>query len=374
MPEQAAKTIKTMKNKIRELENGSLEFTSYESFHFEAGGPISPLVLVYETYGKLNSEKDNAIVVHHALSTSSHLAATGKKPEKGWWEKMVGPGKALDTNRYFIICINNLGSCYGSSGPVSTNPKTSKVYGADFPAVTITDMVRSQKMLIDALGINKLHAVLGSSMGAMLSITWLALYPDHASNLISISSCAKSYPANRANRLIQKEIIKLDPQWNNGQYSTSGELQGFKTARKHGLLTYRNWAEMNDRFLDKQGTDSIENYLDYNAQTFIDRFDCNSYLRLIDSMDTFDLSDGGSRGLVDLFRPIQAKVLLVSVDSDILFTPPQQQALYEALLEAGVEVTYIDHQSSYGHDAFLVETDAFGRYIQNFIEPANTQK
>jgi len=363
-----------MNNQICELENGSLEFTVYESFHFKAGGSINPLVLVYETYGQLNSEKDNTIIVHHALSTSSHLAATEKKPEKGWWDDMVGPGRALDTNKYFILCINNLGSCYGSSGPVSSNPNTSKIYGADFPAVTITDMVRSQKILIDALGINKLHAVLGSSMGAMLSITWLALYPDHAQYLISISSCAKGYPANHANRLIQKEIIQQDPDWNHGDYSASGQLKGFKTARKHGLLTYRNWADMDDRFIDKQGADSIDNYLDYNAQKFIDRFDCNSYLRLIDSMDTFDLSDGGSRRLEDVFKPIQAKVLLVSVDSDILFTPPQQQDLYQALLEADVEVTYIGHHSSYGHDAFLVETDAFGGYIQNFMGQANTQK
>jgi len=356
-----------MNKQIRKLDNGCFEFTECENFHFEAGGSINPLVLVYESYGELNSKKTNAIVVHHALSTSSHLAATKKTPEKGWWNDMVGPGRALDTNQYFIICINNLGSCYGSSGPLSNNPNTSKSYGPDFPDVTIADMVRSQKILIDALGITKLHAVLGSSMGAMLSLTWLVLYPEHASYLISISSCAKGYPANHANRLIQREIVQQDPAWNNGDYCDSSQLRGFKTARKHGLLTYRNWAEINDRFVDKLGINSIDNYLDYNAQKFIDRFDCNSYLRLIGSMDTFDLSDGGSVKLVDVFRPIQAKVLIVSVDSDILFTPSQQQGLYHAILEAGVKVTYISHHSSYGHDAFLVETDVFGQYIQEFI-------
>lgn len=358
-----------MNQDVRELENGSLEFTLFEDFYFESGRSISPLVLVYETYGELNGDKSNAIVVHHALSTSSHLATTEKNPHKGWWEKMVGPGKALDTNKYFIICINNLGSCYGSSGPVSINRSTGKRYGGDFPSVTINDMVRSQKMLIDTLGIKQLHAVLGSSMGAMLSMMWLALYPDHARYLISVSSCAKGYPANHANRLIQTEIIKQDPLWNSGQYSESGELAGFKTARKHGLLTYRNSVDINTRFVDKQGLDAIANYLDYNAQKFIDRFDCNSYLRLIDSMDTYDLSDGGRRKLEDVFQPILAKVLVVSVDSDILFTPPQQQDLYETLLAAGVEVSYINHHSNYGHDAFLVETDAFGHYIQRFIEP-----
>lgn len=362
-----------MNNKIRELENGSFEFTSHDDFYFESGEFINPLVLVYETYGELNSDKSNALIVHHALSTSSHLAAHEKNPEKGWWEEMVGPGRALNPDKYFIICFNNLGSCYGSSGPLSPNPGTGKPYGPDFPTVTILDMVRSQKRLIDELGINQLHAVLGSSMGAMLSIAWLVLYPDNARYLLSISSCAKGYPANHANRVIQKEIIRQDPDWNNGDYRDSSQLKGFKTARKHGLLTYRNWMELDARFVDKFGKESIDNYLDYNAQKFIDRFDCNSYLRLVDAMDTFDLTEGGTRNLTDVFRPIQAKVLIVSVDSDVLFTPPQQQDLYHALLAAGVDASYIGHHSSYGHDAFLVETDAFGDYIQNFIGQAESK-
>ncbi|MEZ5524061.1 MAG: homoserine O-acetyltransferase [Pseudomonadales bacterium] len=356
-----------MNNEIREREDGSFEFTSHDDFIFETGESINPLLLVYETYGTLNTDKSNAVIVHHALSTSSHLASHEKKPEPGWWEEMVGPGRALDTDRYFIICVNNLGSCYGSSGPASLNPQTGKIYGPDFPPVTIIDMVRSQKRLVDELGISQLHAVLGSSMGAMLSIAWLVLYPDHARYLLSISSCAKGYPANHANRLIQKEIICQDPDWNNGRYSDASRLKGFKTARKHGLLTYRNWKELDARFVDKQGVEAIDNYLDYNAQKFIDRFDCNSYLRLVDAMDTFDLTEAGKRNLAEVFRPIQAKVLVVSVDSDVLFTPPQQQDLYRALRDAGVDVTYIDHHSSYGHDAFLVETDAFGEYIRGFI-------
>jgi homoserine O-acetyltransferase len=356
-----------MDHQIRELENGCLEFTSYENFQFEGGGSINPLVLVYETYGKLNEKKDNAIVVHHSLSSSSHIAATQKNPEKGWWQDMVGPGKGLDSNRHFIICINNLGSCFGSSGPLSINPGTSMIYAMDFPDVTIIDMVRSQKILIEALGIEKLHAVLGGSMGAMLSTTWLSLYPEHSSHLISISSCAKAYPANRANRLIQKEMIKLDPAWNEGNYSVSGNLEGFKNARRLGLLTYRNWSEINERFIDKKGSGSIEHYLEYNAQKFARRFDCNSYLRLLDAMDSFDLSANG-RELTEVFSPIKAKVLIVAVDSDVLFTPSQQQSLYEAMLKAGVEAHFTQHSSSYGHDAFLVETEAFDRYIRTFIQ------
>jgi homoserine O-acetyltransferase len=354
-------------HRIRELANGAFEFVSNDDFHCEKGGSINPLVLVYETYGRLNRAKDNAIIVHHALSTDSHLAATEKNPERGWWQEMVGPGKYLDTDRFFIICINNLGSCFGSSGPVSLNPKTSQNYGADFPAVTIVDMVRSQKLLIDTLGIKKLHAVLGSSMGAMLSITWTALYPEHASYLISISSCAQVYPANTANRLVQKEIIRMDPNWNGGNYRYSGELQGFITARKIGLLTYRHSDEVNDRFVNKTGRESIESYLDYNAEKFVKRFDCNSYLALLSAMDTFDLNIDGN-GIVDVCRSIKAKVLIVSVDSDVLFIPRQQQEMHEVLSEAGVDADFIEHHSNYGHDAFLVEIDAFGSYIQNFIE------
>jgi len=354
---------------INELENGSFEFTSTENFAFEMGGVINPLVLIYETYGALNEAKDNAIVVHHALSTSSHLAATEKNPEPGWWEDMVGPGCHLDTDQYFVICINNLGSCYGSSGPDSINPETSEKYRMSFPSVTITDMVRSQKQLIDALGIDKLLAVLGNSMGAMLSIAWLVEYPDHARHLISISSCAQAYPANNANRILQRDIIKLDPAWDDGDYAASGELEGFKTARRLGLLTYRNWAELNERFVNKIGTESIEHYLNYNANKFVNRFDCNSYLYLLEAMNAFNLG-GPQRSIAQAFESISAKALVVSVDSDILFTPSQQQALYNALSEAGVDVSYIDHPSTYGHDAFLVETGIFGGYISQFLQQA----
>jgi homoserine O-acetyltransferase len=353
----------------RELENGSFEFVSKKEFVFEGGGIINPLVLVYECYGSLNAAKDNAVIVHHALSTSSHLASTQKNPEKGWWQEMVGPGCHLDTDKYCIICINNLGSCYGSVGPDSINPDTSRKYRTDFPVTTIIDMVRSQKLLIEALGIGKLHAILGNSMGAMLSLAWMTLYPDDANYLISISSCAQSYPANNANRYLQRDMIKLDPLWKGGNYNYSGDLDGFKAARRLGLLTYRNWAELNERFVNKTGRESIDHYLEYNAEKFVNRFDCNSYLCLLESMNTFNLG-GRDKTLADAFRSIQARPLVVSVNSDILFTPSQQQALYSALSEAGLEVSYIEHASTYGHDAFLVETEAFGVYISDFIGQA----
>lgn len=346
--------------------NGSYRFVDRQPFEFANGEVLCPLELVYETYGQLNDTRDNVILVHHALSTNSHLAANPQNPEPGWWQAMVGPGKCLDTARYFIICINNLGSCFGASGPASTNPATGERYGMAFPAVTFEDMARSQKRLLDSLGITHLHALVGSSMGAMLSLTWATLYPDHASYLVSISTSAMAYPANSANRQIQNEIIRQDPAWNHGRYSNSGSLEGFRIARKFALMTYRNWAEMNDRFIGKQGEESIEHYLDYNARKFTHRFDCNCYLYLLKTMDNFDprSAEGEFEGA---FSPIKSKVRVVSVDSDILYTPSQQQYLYQALHNAGVAVEYINHHSEYGHDAFLVETDAFDRYIGEFI-------
>jgi homoserine O-acetyltransferase len=353
---------------INRLEDGSYRFVDDEPFDFEAGGTIQPLELAYETYGELNDACDNAILIHHALSTNSHLAATPENPETGWWNDMVGPGASMDTDRFFVMCINNLGSCFGSSGPTGVNPLTNEPYRTDFPRVSIRDMVRSQKRLVEALGIKRLHAVVGNSMGAMLSLTWLVLFPTSARNLVSVSSCAQSFPANNANRYLQRDMIRLDPGWCGGYYQEGAELDGFRAARRLGLLTYRNWAELNERFVNKTGKESIDHYLEYNADKFVRRFDCNSYLCLLDAMNTFNLADPQG-SFQAAFSPIEARVLVVSVDSDILFTPGQQLDLYHSLEKAGVEVRYIEHCSTYGHDAFLVETDTFGEYIGNFIKP-----
>ena len=356
-----------MAHSITQLADGSYRFEDEHAFEFESGDRIAPLVLAFESYGELNEARDNAILVHHALSTNSHLSSTEQNPEKGWWEDMVGPGASLDTERYFVICINNLGSCFGSSGPTSINPLTGEAYRSAFPEITINDMVRSQKRLMEALGIDRLHTVLGNSMGAMLSLSWLVLYPDSAERVISISSCAQSFPANNANRYLQRDMIKLDPKWNGGNYENSAELDGFRSARRLGLLTYRNWAELNERFVNKTGKESIDHYLEYNADKFVKRFDCNSYLYLIDAMNTFNLADAQG-SFQTAFEPIGARALVVSVDSDILFTPGQQRDLYYALEAAGVEVSFIEHHSTYGHDAFLVETAIFGEYICDFLE------
>ena len=359
-----------MKFEISEAKNGIKQCKIAKDFTFAFGGKINPLQLAYETYGELSPTKDNVILIHHALSPNSHVSSHEKNSEPGWWEAMVGAGKPIDTAKYFVICINNIGSCFGSSGPTSMNPTTGKAYRADFPIVTMSDIVKSQVLLLECLGVSKLKAVIGNSMGGMLSLTFAIEYPDMVENLVSISACYKAYPANIANRVVQRDIIQLDPAWQDGNYDKNPQ-RGLMTARKLGHFTYRNPSDMNQKFVgnDKSHPNEVcevESYLDYNASKFAAKFDTNSYLSLMTAMDLFDVTRGFTDS-ADVFKNIQARVLVVSVDSDILFTPEQQDDLARELRSAGVDATYIQHESSYGHDTFLVETDVFGEYISSFL-------
>lgn len=356
VPNNQLKTID-----ILEDENGMKTFTSVAPFAFELGGSISPLTLVYETYGQLSPAKDNVVLIHHALSTGSHIAAHEKNPEKGWWEAMIGPGKAIDTQRFFVICINNLGSCFGSSGPASINPETDKPYRRDFPAITINDMVKAQHLLLEKLGIKKLYAVVGNSMGAMLSLTFCILYPDMVERLISVSSCYKSYPVSVATHTVQQEIIAMDPEWKGGYYQKN-PTHAFNIARKFGLLSYRHPAELNARFL-KEG--DLREYLDYNAKKFTHKFDLNCYLYLQDAMDGFDVTAGYADPNAP-FKKIKAKVLVMSVSSDLLFPAQEQRDLYEKLKDAKVAVDFVEHDSDYGHDAFYAD-EAISTHIERFL-------
>lgn len=341
--------------------DGSWRFESAIGLEFLHGGHLRPLTLVYETIGHMNPEQDNIILINHALSTGSHVCSHEQNTTPGWWEAMVGPGKAIDTNRYFVICINNLGSCYGSSGPASINPETQKFYQCDFPLLTITDMVRSQYLLLEHLGIKKLYAVIGNSMGAMLSLTWAILYPTMVQRLISVSSCYKSYPMSVATHQLQREMIELDPHWNNGYYEKQ-PTQGFLLARKFGLLSYRNPAELSARFTE---AGSLESYLEYNAQKFVQRFDANCYIYLQAAMDMFDVTAGYDDRLTP-FRGIQANTLVISVSSDMLFPPQQQQELYQMLKDANVRATMVMHDSNFGHDAFYADP-TINAHIKAFL-------
>lgn len=346
---------------ITEDDRGLKKMELQTPFVFANGKSITPLTLVYETYGKLSPQQDNVILVHHALSTDSHLAAHAKNATKGWWEAVVGSGKAIDTDRFFVICTNNLGSCFGSSGPTSINPQTGKPYRRDFPIVSIEDMVKAQHLLLQHLGIKKLFAVVGNSMGAMLSLTWAILYPAMVERLISVSSCYKAYPVSIATHKVQQEIIALDPDWNNGYYEKT-PTRGFNIARKFGLLSYRHPAELNARFL----SDNILAYLDYNAEKFTAKFDLNSYLTIFAAMDDFDVTRGYADNPLQPFKQIQAKTLIVSVSSDLLFPPQQQADLYHMLQQAGVETTFVAHESDYGHDAFYADA-TINQHIHKFL-------
>lgn len=356
---------------LEKIPVGTSFFRPAEPLKLESGSELSNMVLAYETWGALNEDKSNAIVLHHALSVSSHARSTDENPDRGWWEEMIGPGKALDTDRYFIICMNNLGSCFGSSGPVSVKPDSDHQYRADFPDITIGDMARSQRLLVQHMGIGQLAAIVGSSMGAMVSLSWAIEYPDDMRDLLLISGSYKAYPANIANRSIQRDAIRMDGAWQNGSYTNNSDLMGFRLARKMGLFSYRNSAEWNRKFdpkIDpKTGARQIIDYIEYNAGKFVNYFDANSYLALTGAMDMYDVTAPYQSNRA-AFQRVTARTLIVSVASDILFTPQQQREMYDELISAGAKPSWIDHKSDFGHDAFLVETNAFTAYIQDFLQ------
>ncbi|MBB71326.1 MAG: homoserine O-acetyltransferase [Legionellales bacterium] len=348
-------------NTVTELDDGKFKYTSDTPFACEHGSFIQPLELVYETYGELTPAKDNVILIHHALSSGSHIASHDKDPSKGWWEAIVGPGKSIDTDKYYVICINNLGSCFGSSSPISHNPETDKAYQQDFPSITINDMVNSQQQLLEHLGLNKLYAIVGNSMGAMLSLAYTIKFPTDVERLISVSSCYRAYPLSIATHRVQKEIIRLDPNWNEGYYDEP-PTKAFTTMRKFGLLSYRHPDELNSRFREK---DDLTNYLNYNAEKFANKFDVNAYIRLIDAMDEFDVCQG-YQDSDEPFKRVSAQCLIVSVNSDLLFPPEQQQELYAKLKANGVDVSFLEHNSPYGHDAFYAD-ETIAEAIRDFL-------
>lgn len=351
--------LKSTTPTIKKQEDGSFLLTTVAPFICEQGGTIKPLELIYETFGTLSEQKDNVVLIHHALSTGPHLCSSAKNPEPGWWEAIVGPGKVVDTNRFFVICINNIGSCFGSSGPTSMNPETHKPYQADFPEVTLADMAKSHEIVLSALGIDQLYAVIGNSMGGMISLAFARLFSNKVQRLILVSSCYKAYPMNIALHRIQQQIIQLDPGWKAGHYDQQ-PIAGLKISRKLGYLHYRSHEELNARF---QETEALESYLDYNAQKHAENFDANTYLYLTNAMDSFDATKM-QEGSLDA---VTAKTLVISVDSDVLFEPFQQQALADLLKASGTPTTLINHQSDRGHDAFYNDP-TIGHYIQQHLK------
>ncbi|HNS22207.1 MAG TPA: homoserine O-acetyltransferase [Sedimentisphaerales bacterium] len=349
----------------------------------ECGKTLGPIDVAYETYGQLNEAKDNAILICHALSGNAHVAgyhgADDKKP--GWWEGMVGPDKGIDTNEYFVICSNFLGGCAGTTGPSSVNPATGRPYGLDFPIITIADMVKVQKLLLDALGIRHLLAVIGGSIGGMQTLQWALAYPDMMDAAIPIATTTHLGAQSIAFDAVGRNAILADANFAGGQYH-QGEVpgQGLAIARMIGHITYLSEEGMRQKFgRELRGSEkysyefdpefAVETYLDHQGQTFVDRFDANSYLYITKAADYFDLPrDYGS--LKEAFAGVQARFLVVSFSSDWLFTPEQSEAMVDALVANGKDVSYCNIASGYGHDAFLLEDERLGAFLSSFLRAA----
>jgi len=350
--------------------SGYETFHSSEPFACEWGGVLPGFSLAYETWGTLSPSRDNAILLHTGLSASSHAKSHARNPSDGWWERFIGPGAPLDTDRHFIVCSNLLGGCYGSTGPMSTNPATGQPWATDFPIVTVTDMVRAQLRLLDHLGVERLHAAVGASLGGMQSLAIAAHSPERVARVVSISAALRAYPQSIALRFVQRQAVMADPDWRGGRYyGQSFPHRGQRIAREIGTITYRSGPEWQERFGRERADDAapprldedfqVERYLAYQGDKFCLQYDANSYLYISKAMDLFDLLEEEDDGVRPLDR-IRCPALVLGVTTDVLFPVWQQRELAEALEKRRVPVTYVELDAAYGHDTFLIERDRVG--------------
>ncbi len=373
----------TYENSVGVVEAQSFTFAEDEPFCLESGASLSPVTIAYETYGRLNADRSNAILVAHALSGSAHAAgyhsATDTKP--GWWDDCIGPGKAFDTNRFFVICSNVIGSCYGSTSPADVDPATNFPYGLHFPVVTVGDWVRAQVKLLDHLGIDRLLCVAGGSMGGMQVLEWAAHHPERLRAAIPIATTAHHSPMLIAFSEVGRQAIYADSAWNNGDYYTSGRKPdaGLAVARMVGHITYLSEESMQQKFgrrlrdLERYGYEfqtefEVESYLKYNGNSFTQRFDANSYLYVTKAMDYFDLTAECGSLAAAFAHSTALKFLVVSFTSDWLYPSYHSKKLVSALTAVGADVTYLDVKSAWGHDAFLLEVETMTDLLSSFIE------
>lgn len=350
-----------------------------EPTKLESGKILENITIAYETYGELNSKKNNAILICHALTGDAHAAGWHKGDKKpGWWEIIIGPGKVLDTEKYFIICSNVLGGCKGTTGPNSINPKTGHPYGLDFPVITIKDMVNVQKKLIDFFEISQLYAIIGGSMGGMQVLQWLVTYPDMMKKAIPIATTARSSPQQIAFNEVGRQSIFSDPNWNHGNYYGTGKTpkNGLSIARMIAHITYlsdesmyikfgRDLQDKNEISYDLSMDFQVESYLHHQGESFVKRFDANSYVYITKAVDLFDLAI--NKSLIDGFKNIKAKIEVISVDSDWLYPTEQSTEILTALNANDVEVSFSEIKSNYGHDAFLLEKGQLNYLISKFL-------
>ena len=352
-----------------------------EEIVLEHGDRLSGVNVAYETYGKINNEKSNAILVCHALSGDAHAGGWHKEDEKpGWWDIIIGPGKALDTDKFFVICSNVLGGCKGTTGPSSINSNTCKPYGLDFPFITVKDMVNVQKMLLDHLDIDKLFAVVGGSFGGMQALQWCVSYPDMVRLAVPIATSAYSSPQQIAFNEVGRRAITSDPDWTSGNYyGRTPPARGLSLARMIGHITYLSDESMHQKFGRKLQDKSeygfdfasldfqVESYLSYHGDAFVKRFDANSYLYITKAIDYFDLTKKGSLSLAEALKSVKAKFLVISISSDWLYPPYQCKEIAEALSANDIDVRHCTVRSNYGHDAFLLESGQMNYTIGNFL-------
>jgi homoserine O-acetyltransferase len=358
------------------------DFAHRSPFTFKSGQILPGFTLRYETYGRLNATRDNAILICHALSGDHHCAGwhTPEDRKPGWWNNLIGPGKAVDTQRFYVVCANVLGGCQGSTGPSSINPETGRPYGILFPFVTIHDMVRAQKLLLDHLGVSELHGVIGGSMGGMQALLFAIEYPRFVRRVLAMATTGRESAQAIAFNEVGRQAIMQDPAWNHGDYpKESGPRVGLAIARMMAHITYVSDASMDRKFGRRKKENAnpnaytfdvqfeVEGYLRHQGQTFINRFDANSYLYITRALDQFDLATAyGS--LERAFASVECETLVVGFTSDWLFPPEQNRSLTLSLLRAGKRASYAELSTDLGHDSFLLESEELYSLVRGFLE------
>jgi len=361
-----------------------LRFGSDKPLKMDAGVALTPLQIAYKTYGELNASKSNVVLICHALSGDQHVASshpvTGRA---GWWDTMVGPGKPIDTDRFFVLCANVVGGCMGTTGPASTNPATGEPYGLGLPVVTIADMVRAQAMLLDALGVETLFLVAGGSMGGMQVLQWASAYPERVFAALPIATSARHSSQNIAFHEVGRQAIMADPDWRGGRYLQEGvrPAKGLAVARMAAHITYlsesalhkkfgRNLQDRAERTFSFDADFQVESYLRHQGQIFVERFDPNSYLYMTRAMDYFDLAEEHGGSLARAFKGSRTRFCLVSFTSDWLFPTSDSRALVKALNASGGSVSFVEIETDRGHDAFLLEEPDLFATMRGFIDGA----
>jgi homoserine O-acetyltransferase len=364
-----------------ETQGGTMRFPASKALRLDSGARLAPLEIAYNTYGRLNAERSNAVLVCHALTGDQHVASvhpTTGKP--GWWSRMIGPGKPIDPERHFIICSNVIGGCMGSTGPASVDPKTGQPYGLSFPVITIADMVRAQAMLIEALGVETLFAVIGGSMGGMQVLQWAADYPEKVFSAVCIAGAPRHSAQNIAFHEVGRQAIMADPDWRAGAYERAGVRpeKGLAVARMAAHITYLSEAALQRKFgreLQRDGLSwgfdadfQVESYLRHQGASFVDRFDANSYLYITRAMDYFDIAARHDGSLTEAFRKARAvRFCVLSFSSDWLYPTAESRDVVRALNAAGCRASFAEIESDKGHDAFLLDEPQLDATLRGFL-------